>query len=86
MEDSDGLSKLVSDAKLGQNLITEALFADRSLPGLGFSVNQGPWQDSPVIFKLLQGKDVLIEVLLELLVGIVNVELLEPVHLERENL
>lgn len=39
---------------------------------------------SPVIFKLLQGEDVLVEVLLELLVGIVNVELLEPVHLEGE--
>lgn len=50
---------------------------------LDFNANKGHWQDPPVIFKLLQGEDVLVEVLLELLVGIVNVELLEPVHLER---
>lgn len=50
---------------------------------LDFNANKDHWQDPPVIFKLLQGEDVLVEVLLELLVGIVNVELLEPVHLER---
>lgn len=35
----------------------------------------------PVVFQLLQGEDVFVEVLLQLLIGIVDVELLKAVHL-----
>lgn len=37
---------------------------------------------SPVVLQLLQGEDVLVEVLLELLICIVNVKLLKPIHLQ----
>lgn len=36
----------------------------------------------PVVLELLQGEDVLVEVLLKFLVGVVDVKLLEPIHLE----
>lgn len=39
---------------------------------------------APVVLQLLQGEDVLVEVLLKLLVGIVDVELLKAIHLEAE--
>ena len=35
----------------------------------------------PVVLMLLQWKDVFVEILLELLIGIVDVELLKPVNL-----
>ena len=38
--------------------------------------------NAPVVLELLQGEDVLVEVLLEFLVGVVDVKLLEPIHLE----
>lgn len=38
-------------------------------------------RSAPVVLQLLQGEDVLVKVLLKLLVGIVDVELLKPVHL-----
>ena len=37
---------------------------------------------APVVLELLQGEDVLVEVLLKFLVGVVDVKLLEPIHLE----
>lgn len=35
----------------------------------------------PVVLELLQREDVLVEILLEFLVGVVDVKLLKPVHL-----
>lgn len=42
------------------------------------------YRSAPVVLQLLQGKDVLVEVLLKFLVGVVDVELLKPIHLEAE--
>lgn len=38
---------------------------------------------SPVVFQLFQREDVLVEILLEFLVGVVDVKLLEPVYLQK---
>lgn len=40
------------------------------------------WLSTPVVFQLLQGENVLVEVFLEFLVGIVDVKLLEAIHLK----
>lgn len=37
---------------------------------------------APVVLQLLQGKDMLVEVFLKFLVGIVDVKLFKPIHLE----
>lgn len=37
---------------------------------------------SPVVLQLLQGEDVLVKILLELLIGVVDVKLLKPIHLQ----
>lgn len=42
------------------------------------------WKSAPVVLQLLQGEDVLVEVLLKFLVGIVDVELFKPIHLETQ--
>lgn len=36
----------------------------------------------PVVLQLLQGEDVLIEILLEFLISIVDIKLFKPVHLQ----
>ena len=40
----------------------------------------------PVVLQLLQGEDVFVEVLLQLFVGVVDVELLEAVDLDRKRI
>lgn len=42
-----------------------------------------PVEHVPVVLQLLQGEDVLIEILLQFLVGIIDVELFKPIHLEK---
>lgn len=42
------------------------------------------WKRAPVVLQLLQGEDVLVEVLLKFLIGVVDVELFEPIDLEAE--
>ena len=42
--------------------------------------------NQPVVLQLFQGEDVFVEVFLELLIGVVDVELFKPVHLEDGNI
>lgn len=39
------------------------------------------YRSLPVVLKLLKGKDVLVEILLQFFISIVDIELLKPVHL-----
>lgn len=42
------------------------------------------WKSAPVVLQLLQGEDVLVEVLLKFLVSVVDVKLFKSIHLEAE--
>ena len=41
-------------------------------------------RSAPVVLQLLQGEDMLIEVLLKFLIGVVDVKLFKPIHLLKE--